>query len=102
MVMKLTSMLVVCSSLALVPAALAQRWEVGGAVGGGFYTSQDVSAPNGSAAAKIASNISGSGWIGNNRPGRWGGELRFDYQRGDLRLNQGGTEASFGADSYAL
>ena len=99
--MKLTNMLVVCSSLALVPAALAQRWEVGGAIGGGFYTSQDVSAPGGSASAKIQSNISGSVWVGNNGRGRWGGEIRFDVQKGDFLLNQGGTQASFGANSYA-
>jgi hypothetical protein len=100
--MKLASVLVVCSSLSLVPAALAQRWEVGGALGGGFYTSQDVSAPGGSASAKIQSNISGSAWVGNNGQGRWGGELRADYQKGDLLLNQGGTQASFGANTYAL
>jgi hypothetical protein len=102
MVMKLTSMLVVCSSLSLVPVALAQRWEVGGAIGGGFYTSQDVSAPGGSASAKIQSNISGSAWLGNSGRGRWGGELRYDYQKGDLLLNQGGTQASFGANTYAI
>jgi hypothetical protein len=81
---------------------MAQRWEVGGAVGGGFYTSQDVTAPGGTAAAKIQSNISGSAWIGNSGANRWGGELRYDYQRGDLLLNQGPTQASFGASSYAL
>jgi len=81
---------------------MAQRWEVGGAVGGGFYTSQDVTGAKGSASAKIDTNIAGSAWVGNNRPGRWGGELRFDYQKGDFLLNQGPTQASFGANSYAL
>jgi hypothetical protein len=100
--MRIINTLVVCSSLALVPAAMAQRWEVGGAIGGGFYTSQDVSAPGGSAAAKIQSNLSGSAWIGNNGRGRWGGELRVDYQRGDFVLSQGATQATFGANTYAL
>jgi hypothetical protein len=85
-----------------VPAALAQRWEIGGAVGGGFYTSNDVTSPAGAASAKIQSNISGSAWVGNNRPGRWGGELRFDYQLGDFKLSQGSQQATFGANSYAL
>ena len=35
------------------PPAMAQKWEVGGGVGGGFYTSQDVTAPGGSASAKF-------------------------------------------------
>lgn len=100
--MKRTSLLVVCSSLALVPAAFAQTWEVGGAVGGGFYTSQDVSLSNSSASAKIQSNISGSAWIGNSGHGHWGGELRYDYQAGDLHLSQSGTSASFGANSWDL
>jgi hypothetical protein len=94
--------LVVCSSLALLPVAFAQRWEVGGAVGGGFYTSHDVSSPAGSASAKIQPNVSGSAWVGNNGAGRLGGEFRFDYQMGDLQLNQGSTQASFGAHTYAV
>jgi hypothetical protein len=80
---------------------MAQRWEVGGAVGGGFYTSQDVSSGGSSASAKIESNISGSTWVGNNG-NRWGGELRYDYQGGNFLLNQGSTQASFGAHSYAV
>jgi len=99
--MNRTSMLIVCFSLALVPAAMAQRWEVGGAIGGGFYTSQDVSSGGSSASAKIQSNISGSAWVGSTG-NRWGGELRYDYQGGNLLLNQGATQASFGANSYAL
>jgi hypothetical protein len=99
--MKLARMLVVCASLAAIPA-WAQKWEFGGGVGGGFYTSDDVTAPGGSASAKIQSNISGSAWLGNDNPGRWGGELRFDYQAGSLQLSQGGTQATFGANSWAV
>jgi hypothetical protein len=80
---------------------MAQRWEVGGAVGGGFYSSQDVSSGGSSASAKIESNISGSAWVGSTG-NRWGGEIRYDYQGGNLLLNQGPTQASFGAHSYAL
>lgn len=102
--MTLVRTLVVCGAAALIaaPAALAQKWEFGGGVGGGFYTSQDVTAPGGSASAKIASNISGSAWLVNNRNDRWGGELRYDYQRGDLELNQGGTQALFSGMSHAI
>ena len=100
--MKLTRLLVVCSFVGIVPASFAQRWEIGGAVGGGFYTSNDVTSPAGTATAKIQSNVSGSAWLGNNRPGRWGGEMRFDYQLGDFQLSQGSQQATFGANSYAL
>jgi Outer membrane protein beta-barrel domain len=100
--MSFTRSLVVCLSLAAVPAAFAQRWEVGGAVGGGFYTSSDVSANGASASAKIQTNVSGSVWVGNSGRGKLGGEFHFDYQPGDLQLTQGGTQASFGASSYAV
>jgi hypothetical protein len=89
------------SALALAPAGMAQTWEFGGGVGGGFYTSQDVTSAGSSASAKIQTNIAGSAILGNNRSGHWGGELRFDYQMGDLALSQGGTQATFGAHSYA-
>jgi hypothetical protein len=100
--MKLIRSLVVCSSLALIPAAFAQRWEVGGGVGGGFYNSHDVSSPAGSASTKIQPNVAGSAWIGNTGRGHLGGELRFDYQLGDLQLSQGSTQTTFGASSYAI
>ena len=99
--MKTARMLVVCLA-ALAPVAMAQRWEVGGGAGGGFYTSQDVSLPGSSVSASIATNVQGSGWLDNNGPNRWGGELRFDYQLGSLSLNGDGTSASFAARSYAL
>jgi hypothetical protein len=98
--MKTARLLAVCVA-ALAPAAMAQKWEVGGGAGGGFYTSQDVSLSGSSASAKIASNVSGSAWLANNGPNRWGGELRFDYQLGDLTLNGAGSSASFAAHSYA-
>ncbi len=99
--MKSFGTLIVCAA-ALMPLATAQKWEAGGGVGGGFYTSQDVSLGSTSASAKIASNIAGSGWLENNSSGKWGGELRFDYQRGDLQLSQGGASAAFGAQSYGF
>src|SRR5258708_4933469 len=98
--MKTLRTLLVCA--AIVAPAWAQKWEFGGGVGGGFYTSQDVSLSSSSAAAKVASNIAGSAWLANNRGEKWGGELRFDYQLGDLQLTQGGTQATFGARSYAM
>jgi hypothetical protein len=98
--MNFARMLLVCSAVTAAPALMAQKWEFGGGVGGGFYTSEDVTSAGSSASAKIQNNIAGGAWLGNNGIGHWGGELRFDYQLGDLALNQGGTQASFGAYSY--
>jgi hypothetical protein len=100
--MKVVQTLAVCVALA-APQAWAQRWEVGGGVGGGFYTSQDVTNPSGSASAKIQTNIAASAWV-DNRPaaGKWSGELRYDYGRGDLALSQNGTQATFAGETHAM
>lgn len=94
--MKILQVLVVCSAIA-VPSAMAQRWEFGGGVGGGFYTSQDVSLGGSSASAKLTTGLTGSVWLGNNFQGKWGGELRYDYGMSDLSLSSGGTSVTFGA-----
>ena len=92
----------VVSVAVLAPAMFAQRWEVGGGAGGGFYTSESVTAPGGSASAKIDSNVAASAWLGNNRADKWGGELRGDFQLGSLDVSQGGSGATFAARSYAF
>src|SRR5579872_1281398 len=99
--MKSIRTLVVCAAV-LIPAAMAQKWEFGGGVGGGFYTSQDVSLGSTSASAKLQSNVAGSIWLDNNGQNHLGGELRYDYQLGALALNSGGTQATFGAQTQAI
>lgn len=94
--MKTLQMLLVGSAV-LVSPAFAQSWEVGAGVGGGFYTSQTVNSPFGSASAKIQSGLAGSVWLGNTWQGHWSGELRYDYGMGDLSLSSGGTSATFAA-----
>jgi hypothetical protein len=90
--MKILPILIVCSV-----AAMAQKWEVGGGVGGGFYTSQDVTSSAGSASAKLQTGLAGGVWLENNGQGHWSGELRYEYQMGNLALSSGGTTATFGA-----
>jgi hypothetical protein len=86
----------------LSPAAFAQKWELGGGVGGGFYSSQNITAPSGSAAARFASNLAASGWLANNSGRLLGGEFRYDYQRGAAELSSGGAKATFAAQSQAF
>lgn len=100
--MKSVRMLGVCFGVALAPAMFAQRWEVGGGAGGGFYTSENVTSAAGSATAKIDSNVAGSVWLGNSGSDKWGGELRADFQLGSLDVTQGSSQATFAARSYAF
>jgi hypothetical protein len=88
--------------LALAPAAMAQKWELGAGVGGSTYLSHDVK--NGSATAQggIETNVAASVWLDENSQGRWGGEARYDYERGDLKLTSGNTKAVFGSESHAM
>jgi len=94
--------LTVCFAAAMLPSAMAQKWEVGVGAGGGFYTSQDVKLGSDSAAAKFKTSLALSGWAGQNINDRWGGELRYSYQMGDAQLKQGSKEAMFGAETHSI
>ncbi len=83
--------------LAAVPSAVAQNWEVGGGVGGSIYTSQTAQSAAGSASAGLAAGVTGSAWLGNNSGDRLGGEFRYDYSTGSLKLSGNGGSAQFAA-----
>ncbi len=88
--------------IGLAPGALAQKWEFGGGVGGSFYPSRDISNGSTSASAGIRTNIASGVWLGENSSGRWGGEIRYDYQMGDFSLERGSTSATLTGQSHAL
>jgi len=88
--------------MAMVPSAMAQQWEFGGGVGGSFYLSRDVTNGATSASAKIKTDVASGVWLGENLGNKWGGEVRYDYQRGDLSLESGSASARFGGETHAL
>jgi len=88
--------------LALAPAAMAQKWELGAGVGGSTYLSHDVKNGGATAQAGIETNVAASIWLDQNSQGHWGGEVRYDYERGDLKLTSGNQQAAFGAESHAM
>ena len=88
--------------IGLAPSALAQKWEFGGGIGGSFYPSRDVTNGSTSASAGIRTNVASGVWLGQNGSNKWGGEIRFDYQLGDLSLERGSTKATLTAESYGL
>jgi hypothetical protein len=97
-----TGFLAVGFTAAMLPSAMAQKWEVGVGAGGGFYTSQDVKLGSDSAAAKFKTSVAFSTWAGQNINDRWGGELRYSYQMGDAQLKRGSSEAVFGAQTHSV
>jgi hypothetical protein len=102
--MKLYRIIGVCamSLIGLAPSALAQKWEFGGGVGGSFYPSRDVTNGSSTASAGIKTDIASGVWLGQNASGKWGGEMRYDYQMGALSLERGSSSATLAAQSHAL
>ena len=90
------------SLMGLAPGAMAQKWEFGGGIGGSFYPSRDVTNNSTRASAGIRTNVASGVWLGQNASNKWGGEVRFDYQLGDLSLERGSTSATLTAQSYGL
>src|SRR5260370_29591481 len=90
------------AALAVAPAAMAQKWEIGVGAGGSFYTSQTVKSAIANADASLASGLAVSAWLGNNSGRLLGGEFRYDYESADLQLKSGGSTVKFGAQSHAV
>lgn len=90
------------SLVALAPAALAQKWEVGVGGGGSFSTSDTFNNPAGNATAGFSHGPAVSAWLGDNVSNLIGGELRYDYERTDLKLSSGGTNVTFGGHTNAV
>lgn len=93
---------VVQLALVFAPLGVAQRWEFGAGAGGGFYTSQDVKNAATSGSVQIAPGMAASVWLDNNKGNRWGGEIRYDFQPGDLRVSSQSGKASFSAQTHGI
>jgi hypothetical protein len=100
--MKKHHLLVATALLVATPAMYAQRWEFGGGAGGGFYTSRNVTNPAITGTARIGPGLTASAWLANNNTEHWGGEIRYDFQQGELQLKSGGGRATFSGMSHAV
>lgn len=100
--MKTARMLFVCLAVSAAPAALAQKWEFGGSAGYGFYTGKEAKRPTENANVKIRPGVAGAAWLSQNNHPRWGGEIRYSYQTGQLQLKQDSITAKFDAETHAL
>jgi hypothetical protein len=87
---------------ACLPACWAQKWELGVTGGGGFYTHASVTAGTASGDVGFKPGAAFGAFLGNNTSNRWGGELHYTYQPGDLRVSSGGSEATFTGESHAI
>src|SRR5260370_5989541 len=94
-----------CMALLLgagLPACWAQKWEVGVLGGGGVYNSASATSPAGSADVGFKSSAAVGADIGSDMYKFLGGELRYEYLPGDLKVSSGGTESTFSGDAHVI
>jgi hypothetical protein len=82
--------------------AAVPKWEIGVLGGGGFYNSASVSSPAGSGNAGIKSGLAVGAFVGNDMYKSLGGELRYEFLPGDLKVSSGGSLATFTGQAQAI
>lgn len=81
----------------------AQQWEFGGYGGAGFLGNVNVSsATSGSATAGFQPGFAAGAFFGQNLYSHLSGELHYTFMQSNLRLQSGGTEATFAGQSHAI
>lgn len=84
------------------PLAFAQSWEIGGLAGGGYFTNATVKSPVGSGNVGFKPGPSFGAIVGSNMNRYISGELRYEWQPGDLKVSGSGGEATFNGDGHAI
>jgi hypothetical protein len=85
-----------------LPQCRAQRWEVGALGGGEFYNTVGVTAPTGSGDVGIKPSFAVGAFVGNDMYKLLGGELRYEFLPGDLKVSSNGTTATFNGQAQAI
>jgi hypothetical protein len=80
----------------------APKWEIGALGGGGFYNSASVSSPAGSGDVGIKNGVALGAFFGSDMYKFLGGELRYEYLPGDLKVSSSGTTATFTGQAHAI
>lgn len=91
--------------IGVVPLSIAsgQQWEVGAVGGGAFYVDRSVRAASGSSGqVGYEPGFVTGGLIAHSTAGRWGGEIRYLFEKADMRLSSGGAKYTFGGRSHMI
>ncbi len=86
---------------AVAPDCSAQKWEIGVLGGGSINNSVSVSSPAGNGDVGFKSGPAVGAFFGSSGR-KWGGELRYEYLPGDLKVSSGGTEATYSGMAHAI
>lgn len=88
--------------LLLAACCAGQTWEAGALAGGGFYKEVSVSNSFGRGAAGLAPGPAFGGYLVQNLYKKLSGEIRYTFQRGDLRVTSGNVQATFRGVTHAI
>jgi hypothetical protein len=87
---------------ATAAACLAQSWEAGGTAGAGFAPGVAASNSAGHATTGFTNSPAFGAYVGQDLSQRLGGEIRYTFRTGDLRLSSGSTKVLFGGQSHLI
>src|SRR5262245_50325103 len=82
--------------------AMAQKWEFGAAGGASFYTGKDIVNRAGTAETGFSTGYTATAWLGQDSFNHVGGEIRYHYNKNDMKLSAGGTKVGFSGDSHTI
>ena len=80
----------------------AQQWEFGGGAGAGFLPGVNVTSAVGSATAGFQTGFSAGAFVGQNMYRHLTGEIHYAFSQSNLKLQSGGTTATFSGVSHVL
>jgi Outer membrane protein beta-barrel domain len=83
-------------------AALAQKWEIGGVAGGGFYQNLNVTNAGGSAVTGFQNGPVFGGLVGQNMYRYMSGELHYGFSAQNLKVSGAGAEATFKGMAHVI
>lgn len=87
---------------AIVATATAQEWEFGGLGSYGFTAGLQARAPAGTANTGFAPGYAWGAWTGHNPHSVVGGEVRYVFRRGDLRVESGAQKATMRGHAHIV
>jgi hypothetical protein len=79
----------------------AQQFEFGVVGGGAFHFDRAVTG-RATGTAGLKPGWTGGAVLGHSAEGRWGGEVRYQFQKTDLRASSGGQSVSFAGQSHLV
>src|SRR5579872_6022941 len=93
---------VLVAAMLLAPALWAQRFELSGMVGYGFYHNGSVTGPAGTGQAGITDDIAAGGVLSEDLYEHFSGEVRYLYQGGHPFISTSGFRADMGGESHTV